>query len=153
MGLSPLARRVPRFVALPRQRKKLLIEAFFQLMLARLLLRVVSFRRLMSFFSPPLAAIAPSGPEREKLRQDIRWAIERASRLLPGKTVCFPRGIAAQIMCRKRGINTILWYGAKVSPVTGLTAHVWVQDGSEGIVGHQVAREYQILASFPGGHC
>jgi len=35
-------------------------------------------------------------------------------------------------------------------PVSGMKAHVWVQDGSDGVVGHLGASQYRVLARFPG---
>lgn len=86
---------------------------------------------------------------RRSVRQDVGWAIEKASLYLPGKTTCFPKGIAAHAMCRRRGIEAILCYGAANSPGKGLSAHVWVMDDTEGIIGHQIAKDYKVLARFP----
>jgi Transglutaminase-like superfamily len=125
------------------------VEACVRLVLARLLLRLFSFRQLTRFFSLPLRKTLLSEARHQQLRRDVSWAIQRAARCLPGKTCCFPQGIAAQIMCRKRGIDTIMYYGAAMDPVAGLTAHVWVQDGSNGVVGHLIADKYGVLARFP----
>jgi hypothetical protein len=141
--------RVQRFLGQPKPRQRLFFEACVRLVWARLLLLLLPFRQLSSGFSPSVRKAVLSRAEREQLRRDICWAIERASDCLPGKTVCFPRGIAAQKMCRKRGIGTIMYYGAAIDPVAGLKAHVWVQDGSDGVVGHLIAGEYEILARFP----
>ena len=43
----------------------------------------------------------------------------------------------------------VIYYGAAPAPKKGLTAHVWVLDEAEGVVGHQIAGDYQILARFP----
>jgi hypothetical protein len=139
-----------RFLALPTERRKLLFEACLYLVWARLILLVLPFRRLTPFFnrpSPPAMILDPV--ERRRLRQDVGWAIELAGRHLPGETTCFPRGIAAQAMCRRRGVGAVLCYGAATLPETGLSAHVWVLDGTEGVVGHQAASDYRILARFP----
>ena len=98
-------------------------------MWATLLLRCLSFRQLIDIFSPPLRETTLSVAEREQLRRDVSWAIRRACDCLPGKTVCFPRGITAQIMCRRRGIESTMYYGVAVGSLAGLNAHVWVQDG------------------------
>lgn len=148
---------VIRFLRLRRQRRLLFFEAYMCLIWARLLLRFLSFRRLISFFSTPLRKTAPASVVREELREDVCWAIERGARALPGETVCFPRAIAAQLMCRRRGIDTTMYYGASVDPVAGLIAHVWVQDGTHGVVGHFDSYRYSVLACFPdmdmSNHC
>jgi hypothetical protein len=137
------------FLKLSKARKRLFVEAWIGLVWARLLLRALPFRRLTSIVSFPTRATGISDTAREQLRLDVRWAIERASSYLPGETVCFPRAIAAQFMCRKRGISTIMYYGAAMDPAMGLQAHVWVQDGPEGVIGHSGSARYGVLARFP----
>ena len=149
---------MPRWTKLPgkflrqsAERRKLLVEACLYLICARLMLLLLSFRQLTRFFNrSPAKGIVPASPERARLRQDVRWAITRAAEHLPGETACFPRGIAAQAMFRRRGCHATLYYGAATLPQKGLTAHVWVLDGTEGIVGHQAAKDYRIIAHFPG---
>jgi Transglutaminase-like superfamily len=141
--------RLLRLLKQPKSRQKLFVEACMRLAWARLLLRFLSFRRLTSILNYPVAEMVLSSTERVQLRQDVSWAIARASEWLPGETVCFPRGIAAQVICRKRGIAASVYYGVAVDPVAGLTAHVWVQDGADGIVGHLGAGRYGVLARFP----
>jgi hypothetical protein len=134
----------------PLRRRKLLIEAFWYLLWAKAALVVVPFRWLVPLFNRQLtSAHGPESVERKRLREEVRWAIERVAARLPGTTVCFPRAIAAQIMCRRRGIGAVLYYGAAPLPGKGLSAHVWVLDESEGVVGHQVANSYQVMARFP----
>jgi hypothetical protein len=128
----------------------LLLEAVCHLLLARIMLQIFPFRRLRKYFNrlPRNSAGLPD-TERGRIRDEIRWAIDAAASRLPGQTACFPRGIAAQAMCRKRGIQATLCYGATNLPAKGLTAHVWVMDGNHGIVGHQIAEDYRIIARFP----
>jgi hypothetical protein len=142
-------RRLSKFCQLPGVRRWLLIEAALWLLAARLALRVLPFRWLAKFFERPPKAPEVVGAERERLREEVRWAIHRATRQLPGKTVCFPRAITAQVMLRRRGMGTTLYYGAAKVPGQGLMTHVWVQDGNEGVIGHLMARGYHTLARYP----
>lgn len=142
-------RQVIKFWHLPAAHQRLLIEAALWLLVARVALRVIPFRHLVGFFER-----RPRGPEvaeaeRERLRQAVQWAIHTATRHLPGTTVCFPKAIAAQALLRQRGVGATLYYGAATRAERGLTTHVWVQDGAQGIVGHLAAREYCILAHYP----
>jgi hypothetical protein len=139
-----------RFLRQPAERRGLFVEACFYLVAARVMLLLLSFSQLTRFFnrsSSKERVLANS--ERARLRGDVRWAITRAAEYLPGDTVCFPRGIAAQAMLRRRGSNATLYYGAATMPQKGLTAHVWVMDGAEGVVGHQIAGDYRVIAHFP----
>jgi hypothetical protein len=127
----------------------LLLEAALGLILARLALRVLPFRRLKPFFNRPVRGPEVDGPVRERRRKEVAWAIEKTARFLPGKTVCFPRGIVAQAMLRRRGVSTTLYYGVMRPSEGRPIAHVWVQDGAQGVVGYQDAEAYHILARYP----
>jgi hypothetical protein len=137
----PAARFVPLFAVFS--------EAFLLLALSRLALLFLPFRLIASFLDRPMARPQLPWQERARQRKAIQWAIDRAARCLPGETVCFPRGLAAFVMCRARGIDSVLHYGAAVVPGKGLKAHVWLLDGEYGITGHSVAAEYCLLARFP----
>ncbi len=159
-GLRPLVRRY-------------LIEAILCLLLARLALRVIPFRWLTSYFElpaePPEATYARreqvwkvfslksytlhkdkiADDERRWLRGGMQWLINEAAWFLPGETTCFARAIAAQSILRRLGVATTLYYGAVTLPAGGLASHVWLQDGTAGIIGHDTAQRYHILARYP----
>ncbi len=137
------------FLRHPGPLKLLLAEASVLLVFSRILLIMLPFRRLVGLFNITCDPGRMDAAARERQRRQIGWAIGRAALHLPGQTVCFPRGITAQIMCRRRGIDTTLYYGAKTLPDHGLTAHVWVLDGEVGVVGHEEAGLYNVLATFP----
>ena len=131
------------------RRALLLLEAVVLLGISRIALRLMPFRHIARILDRSLLTRKRDLPNRERKRRNVSWAITRGSRLLPGNTVCFPQGIAAHVMCRRRGIGTTLYYGVAIRPDTGLRAHVWLQDGSNGVVGTRVAEKYVILAQFP----
>jgi hypothetical protein len=138
-------RRVRR---LPWRARLQLFEAVVYLSAARVALKLFSFARLTRFFNR-LPRTTVGGVERDTLRAGVQWAIGEAKLFLPGETVCFPQAIAAQVMLRRRGISSTLYYGAATLPTRKLKAHVWLQDGPIGIVGHETAQEYHILAQYP----
>jgi hypothetical protein len=139
--------RVGRYLSLSR----LLAEAAMWLTVSRLAIFVLRFRTIASYLDRPLRRPLLDSYARIGQRKRIQWAIGRAARLLPGETVCFPRGIAGFMMCRVRGIDSVLYYGAAISQNRRLKAHVWLRDGVHGIMGHSVASEYCVLARFPVG--
>ena len=71
------------------------------------------------------------------------------SRRVPWRALCFEQGLAAQIMLRRRGIASTLYYGAAPDKAEGLSAHVWVRDGAIDVVGCELAPHYGVLAVFP----
>ena len=130
-------------------RRVMLLEAAAYLILARLALKTLSFSRVIGLLVRNQAATEVVGEARKRMREEVAWAIDRVTATLPGQTVCFPRAIAAQAMLRRRNISTVLYYGAAKSADRNLNAHVWLQDGTEGVVGHSNAADYNVLAYYP----
>lgn len=137
-----------RFLSQTRDRRWLLFEALTYLVMARSLLFLCPFRHLRRLLERPVGNCpVPDKAARRLITERIRWAVERVAEQLPGQTACFPRGIAAHCMCRRRGISTTLCYGG--ATLDGLSAHVWVVDGAIGVIGHQIANRYRMLRRFP----
>lgn len=127
----------------------LFFEALICLLLARGALRYIPFKRIEWFMNLPTKHPELQGEARRLLRNAVRRSILRATQLLPGETVCFPRGLVAQMMLRRRHVSTILYYGALTEDGKGLMTHVWVQDGSLGVIGLRAANGYKVIARYP----
>lgn len=151
-----------------------LIQAIVRMLLARLALRSIPFRWLTPYFSRPARSPEStyarrrriwksskpklhtpikndiSDDERKRLCSGTAWLINEAAHFLPGETTCFARAIAAQGILRRLGVGTTLYYGAAIMPDKRLAAHVWLQDGANGIIGHDNAAGYHVLARYPG---
>jgi hypothetical protein len=52
-------------------------------------------------------------------------------------------------MLRRRGIPSVLYYGAAQDELSGLCTHVWVRDGKVHVIGGEVAHHFAILTTFP----
>lgn len=132
----------------------LLLETTLQLVLARLALRVLPFHWLVRWFQRPARRPELQGAARRLACQEVRLAIDYTNQWLDLNAVCFPRSIAAQTMLRRRGVSTTLYYGAATLPDQGkLVAHVWLQDGDEGIIAHENISQFQILARYAPPEC
>lgn len=126
------------------RRVALLAEAFAMLALASLLIAVLPFRTVAA-----LSARGADRPATSAEARRIRQAVEAWAQRVPWRAVCFQRGLAAQMMLRRRGLAAALYYGAHRDPQTGLNAHVWVRSHDVDVIGcHDLAR-YGVLAVFP----
>lgn len=134
------------------------LETLFYLLGARLALAVFSFQQLTWFFERPARQPELSGDARTFMCRGVRYIIYYLDqRMLGNRTTCFHRAIAAQAVLRRHRVGTTLYYGiAKVqdpfgAPEPGLSRHVWVQDGENGVVDHLILREvnYKIMARYP----
>jgi hypothetical protein len=65
------------------------------------------------------------------------------------RTQCFEQGLAAQRMLRRRGVASVLYFGAAPNDRKGLVAHVWVRDGDVDVIGCETADQFAVLAEFP----
>jgi hypothetical protein len=63
--------------------------------------------------------------------------------------LCFQQGLAAQLMLRRRGVPSVLYYGAAQDDRSGLFAHAWVRDGDVDVIGCEIASRFAVLATFP----
>ncbi len=124
------------------------MEAAFYLVAARIALKTLPFRHLEPLFKRPPKAREISKAERDLWKNKIKKSISKAGRYQPLKTTCFTRAMAAQAMLRHRGVKTTLFYGAARLPGSGLRTHVWLKEGTEGIVGYVKASDYHILARY-----
>ena len=140
-----------RFWRLSWQDRLLLLEAVLWLTIAGFAIAVLPFRHVGLLAARPIGLHRPKVPRQERLNKvrRIRWAIITTAARVPWRALCFQRGLAAQLMLRRRGIPSVLYYGAAQDGRRGLHAHVWVRDGDVDVVGGETASHYAVLATFP----
>lgn len=147
---SPSAmRRLARLVSLAAGDRRLFLEALLLMMLARLALRVLPFRHVAQALLRTTVEAPVTGAAAAMLIKRVRWSIGASVRHGPGGTLCFPQGIAAQIMLTRRGVVSTLYYGVAKSSDRGLDAHVWVRAGPQPVVGCEMASRFAVMTCFP----
>lgn len=93
----------------------------------------------------------PKPMSKEKRNAHIRgtqWCLLKAEKHLPLKIQCFARALAACTMLRKVGIPTRIHYGIVRKP-EGIKTHAWLSCERVGIIGHEIACEFNELFIFP----
>jgi hypothetical protein len=138
-----------RFWRLSWQDRFLLLEAILSLAIAGFAIAVLPFRHVGFLAAHPIRR--PKLPRRARANkvQRIRWAIITTAARVPWRALCFQQGLAAQFMLRRRGIPSVLYYGAAQDERSGLYAHVWVRDGDVDVIGGENAYRFAVLAKFP----
>jgi Transglutaminase-like superfamily len=127
-------------------RRKLAVEAFVAITVARLAVQFVSAPRLLAWAAKP-----PARPWRfadPGLPALVAATIDRIGAKLDA--VCLPRALAAQAMLRRRGIASRLCLGVARAD-RSLSAHAWVEIGGKVIVGDvdpASGRGYTPIAQF-----
>lgn len=127
-------------------RRKLAVEAFVAIMVARLAVQFVSAPRLLAWAAkPPARPWQFADPGLPAL---VGATIDRIGAKLDA--VCLPRALAAQAMLRRRGIASRLCLGVARAD-RSLSAHAWVEIGGKVIVGDvdpASGRGYTPIAQF-----
>jgi hypothetical protein len=148
--------RLSRFVALDGSRKLLLLEAAAWLLAVRLTLVFVPFpsiaRRLGAFMAPSdlRAGMASSEtlPSHTEIARQIGWAVTRAAVHVPFDAVCLPQAMAARIMLQRRGVASVLHFGAVKGRDRPLDAHAWLDAAGVEVTGFPVAHRFTEIACF-----
>ncbi len=122
------------------------VEAVCLLALAWAAIRLLPFRILMRTTS--FGPVPGEQPNARATGAAVRQAVKRAARRLPWTIVCFPEGLAAHWMLRRRGLPSQLHYGLRPS-TEKLSAHVWVTLAGEVIVGEEAQDPHHCVATFP----
>ena len=156
MRLRSVRRPLRGFAQIDGYRRLLVIEAVLCLSIARLALILIPFPRvagwLGSFVPPTDIRISQSNktatPEQATLAKDVGWAVTRAARHVPFKAVCLPQAMAAQFMLRRRGVPSVMHFGATKSVEKPLNAHAWLDAGGIEVTGYPVDERFAEIACF-----
>jgi hypothetical protein len=86
--------------------------------------------------------------EHARLAEEVGWAVTRAALYLPFKAVCLPQAMAARVMLTRRGIASVLHFGAAKSEGRPLDAHAWLDAAGVEVTGYPVGRGFAEIACF-----
>src|SRR3990172_2645762 len=103
-------RQLQKYAALPSADRWLLLSATFWLVFCRIALWILPFqdilRRIESMDGGAPTTANPAAAAR------IAWAVDAASRYVPGTGMCLPRALAAAVLLTRAGLPARLWVGA-----------------------------------------
>jgi len=156
MRLRLIRRLLRRFGQVDNRRRAYLAEAVTCLLAARLALIFIPFPRLarhLGSFVPPADARAAqaaieTAPDQARLAEDIGWAVTRAARYVPFKAVCLPQAMAARVMLKRRGVQSVMHFGAAKGTDKPLDAHAWLDAAGVKVTGYPVAENFAEIACF-----
>jgi len=157
MALSrSIHRPLRRFAQVGNRRRVLVMEAVLCLLAARLGLIFIPFpklaRRLGTFLPPrdprAMAGRAGSPLEHARIAEDIGWAVTRSARYVPFKAVCLPQAMAARVMLTRRGVASVMHFGAARGQDKPIDAHAWLDAAGVEVTGYPVAENFAEIACF-----
>ena len=125
--------KIAKFGALGRADKRMFVRAVWWLLVARLMLMLIPFRRL----SRRLASSRPMNsrkPDPDFVRR-VGVAVARAANNVPWRSDCFPQTVAARTLLRRRGYRSTIHFGVEREGEDELNAHAWLTCGNMTVTG------------------
>jgi hypothetical protein len=149
-----IRRLLHRFTQVGNRRRVLLAEAAAGLLAARLALLWLSFPRLARRFGTLVSpadprvvnSIAAANPRDRSIAKEVSWAITRAARYVPFKALCLAQAMAAHRMLRRRGVASVMHFGAAKGLTKPLDAHAWLEAGGVEVTGYPVEERLAEIA-------
>ena len=154
----PFHRRVAALARTPLYRQALLVEASVDLLVSRVLLKTVPFPKLAQrwgAFVPPSDPRAGSGllrtsDEPAVIAGRVGDAVRRAARNVPFGAVCLPQAMAARRMLARRGVPSVMHFGAAKGQDKPIDAHAWLDAAGVKVTGYPVANGFVEIGCFVG---
>lgn len=151
-----IRRLLVRFGQVDNRKRALLAEAVAYLLAARLALIFLPFPRLarrLGAFVPPTdprasEAKANAAPDQARLAEAVGWAVTRAAHYVPFKAVCLPQAMAAQVMLRRRGVGSVMHFGAAKGAEKAYDTHAWLDAAGIEVTGYPVKENFAEIARF-----
>ncbi len=123
--------RLLKFWSLPGREKYCFCEAGILLLLSNLSIKTIPFRQIHRFLHANWNPRTPVVLESAENVELVMLSLSRAANLLPWRSQCLSRSIAAFVMLRRRGISAVMFVGVKSLEDSSLLAHAWVHTGLE----------------------
>lgn len=139
-----------RLLELSPQHGRELLIAFPVVVLFRIGLAVLTFRRLrslinrVSWLRPNALAASPADAQR------IAWAIRTAARFVPGAS-CLTQALAGKLLLTNAGCEAEIRFGVANDDQGTIEAHAWVESGGRAILGDEDLFRYAVLEDSVSG--
>ena len=137
---------------LSRHQWRLLVEAGTLLVLARLAVWFVPFRRLATHLGAEMTdSPAEIAEDQREEALSIGWAVRTLGRRLPGMGQCLVQAVAATRMLQRHCIPSTLYFGLAKKSHGGVKAHAWVRSGAQLVTGAEGHQDFRVVATFTQG--
>ncbi len=134
-----MARRLTRFFRHSFSDQRLLTRAAWSVVVARLATRILPFpaaRAAAHRLQPPARFVASLPVER------VIWAVDAASRAIPGMRNCLVQAMAAEAILSRAGHPCELRIGAAKNEAREFIAHAWLESDGRVLIGEFEVERY-----------
>ena len=150
-----ISRKLRTFLASGVRRQALVAEAAVRMLAARIAILIWPFPRVARTFGefvppgdPRVLARAPLDPDLARIVRDIGWAVRRSAPFMPFRSVCLQQAMAAHAMLRRRGIASVMHFGAGRGETKPLDAHAWLDVSGIKVTGYPIAPNLTEIGCF-----
>jgi hypothetical protein len=154
--LRSIPRKIRTAIRMGPRQQMLVVEASASMFVARISLAIFPFRRVARGFG---AFVPPSDPrvlhrgegasERDaQTAKLVGRAVRAAAPWMPFKSVCLQQAMAAHAMLRRRGIASVMHFGAGKSDEKPIDAHAWLDAAGVKVTGYPIAPTMAELGCF-----
>ena len=129
--------RLKKFFELAPAHRALLVRTFALVGIVRTALWVAPFplvRRVTNRWARLRPDASPSPSQASEQLADVTQAVTRASRFVPRAT-CLTQALATRILLARRGIASVVRYGAARGADGKFLAHAWVESEGRVVIG------------------
>jgi hypothetical protein len=140
-----------KFMNLPVMERRLFLEAWGWLAIARMMILILPFRQIAPWLGRTMAESSHDFCRQHALAWKISWAVQTASRYTPWKSKCLAQAIAGKMMLRRRNLSSTLYLGLAKDEQGELTAHAWLRCGELILTGGQHHEDFTAIAFFTEG--
>lgn len=151
-----IPRKVKTLATVGVRRQALVAEACAAMLAARIRIAARPFAQVARSFGdftqpddPRAAARAAATTEAEaRIAREVRWAVRAAAPFMPFRSVCLQQAMAAQKMLRRRGIVSVLHFGAQITDAKPIDAHAWLDAAGVKVTGYPLPAGMHAIACF-----
>lgn len=156
MTPAAIARKLRTFTTAGWRRQALVAEACTRMLVARVQILVRPFAKLapaLGEFVPPtdprvVAHAAPTSAEDAATAKLVRWAVTSAAPFMPFRSVCLQQAMAAHVMLKRRGISSVMHFGARSTSEKPIDAHAWLDAAGVKVTGYPIPEDMGEIACF-----
>lgn len=131
--------------------RRLLLETLFRLAWARIVIRLISFRRITALLGlMPGESYAVLTPAQSATAAQIGQAIRIAATRTPWRSACLEQALAGAAMLHRRNLPITLYLGVARDGMQsdGMAAHAWLRCGVTIVTGEDGHERFAIVGRF-----
>ena len=129
-----MIRKLKKFVNLPYTDKKILLHAFWTLIVIKVSLKIMPFQKVWQHYNKQVDPRFQETSD-ELMVEKIAQAVDRVADNLPN-TLCLPRALAVHKLLFERGYHSELKIGTTRDTNGAFIAHAWIEKDNKIIIGY-----------------